>query len=145
MKPFFVLLLVLIAGFSFAQSMSPMDDPARFWTCSVTGVGTTLTQCQAAAPANTRHYIKGYIAISTTSSGGTLLLRSGTGTNCGTSTTSVFPSSLTTVAIPYAGNTTAPVPMIFPSPIPVTIAHAVCVLAVATNTVTIQIFGFTAS
>lgn len=62
----------------------------------------------------------------------------------GTGTISLLPAASTAVRIGYPANTAAPTAMNFLVPIAVPANNALCVLAVATNTLSIQINGYTA-
>jgi len=128
--------------------MVRQDHPNRF-SCSADNIAATLTElsagCSAATvPSTASLYITDVIAQSTTATAGQFILRSGTGTNCGTGTTSVLPSAATVVRFSAAGNGVAPTVINFTTPIKVTADHGLCVLGVATNTVTIQVTGFIA-
>lgn len=114
------------------------------WSCGLDAVGATLTQCQAAPAAGLKLYITDIVAQSTTATGGQMLIRFGTGTNCATGLTSLFPSAATVARIGYPGNASAPTVIQFLTPIPAAAANAICVIGVATNTLSIQINGFTA-
>ncbi len=119
------------------------DHPNKF-QCSVDAIGTTLTQCQAAPGAGLSLYITDIIAGSTTSTAGTFLLRYGTGSNCATGTTTLFPGTGTTPRVTSPANTVTPLNITFGMPYKVPAANAVCVLGVATNTTWMVITGFIA-
>jgi hypothetical protein len=114
------------------------------WSCGLDNLGATLTECRAAPGAGLRLYITDIVATSTTATAGQFLLRFGTGTNCGTGTASLYPSAATVVRVPYPGNTVAPFMVAMNTPLAVTANNALCVLATAVNTLTIQINGYTA-
>lgn len=113
------------------------------WSCGLTAITTTLTQCQAAPGAGLRLYITDVVAQSNTATAGLFTIRFGTGTNCATGPGNVFFGSAS--ALIAAPANTAPVDDFhFTTPIAITAANAICVLGVATNTTNIQINGYTA-
>jgi hypothetical protein len=113
------------------------------WSCGLSGIGTTLTQCQAAPGANLKLYITDVISQSNTSTAGLFTLQFGTGTNCGTGTGNLFFGSASALMASPAN--TSPVNHFhLTTPIAVTTNNAICVLGVVTNTTDIQINGFTA-
>lgn len=114
------------------------------WDCDLDNIGTTLTECQAAPGASLSLYVMGYMAGSTTATAGQHMLRYGTGTNCGTGTTTLFPGTGTTPRVPSPLNTGEPTIVTFPMAIKVPTNTALCVLGVATNTTWIVINGYTA-
>ena len=114
------------------------------FTCSADNIGATLTRltgCTAPDPGLT-FYVTDIIAQSTTTTSGQFILRYGTGTNCGTGTTSLFPSAATAARIASPANTAAPTVIPFRTPLRVPDGKDVCVLGVATNTTTIQLVGY---
>lgn len=119
--------------------------PVNF-TCSADNIGNTLTQLTgcAGAGAGLKYYITDIIAQSTTSTGGQWLLRTGTGTNCGTGTASILPSAATAARFSAPANTSAATSINFVTPIATAANVQVCVLGVGTNTTTIQINGYIA-
>jgi hypothetical protein len=113
------------------------------WSCGLSAIGTTLTQCQAAPGASLKLYITDIVAQSNTATAGLFTLRFGTGANCGTGTGNLFFGSAS--ALIAAPANTVPVDLIhLTTPIAVTANNAVCVLGVVTNTTNIQINGYTA-
>lgn len=113
------------------------------WSCGLSAIAATLTQCQAAPAAGLRLYITDVITQSNTSTAGLFTLRFGTGTNCATGTGNLFFGSASALMASPA-NTVAVNHFHLTTPIAVTAANAVCVLGVATNTTNIQINGYTA-
>lgn len=114
------------------------------WTVGFNSIAATLTEIRAVpAVATQQHYVKFLAIQTTTATSGTWALQSGTGVNCGTGTTAVFPISGT------ANRFNAPItssPMLwvtFEIPIVLTAGHALCIIGVATNTVSGQVVGFT--
>jgi hypothetical protein len=128
---------------AYGAQFSRVDHQNRF-ACSLDNIAATLTECQAAPSAGLSIYITDVIAQSTTTTAGNFLLRQGTGTNCGTGTGSVFPSSATVIRFAAPASTVAPFVVSLKTPIKLTAANALCLLGVATNTVTAQITGFIA-
>jgi hypothetical protein len=115
------------------------------WSCGLTAIAATLTQCQA-APGAGKLYITDIQIVSTTATGGQFLLRYGTGSNCATGTTTLYPniSAQTTGIMSYPGNTVAPYSAQFKVPYAGAAANAICIICVATNTCTVAMSGFTA-
>lgn len=87
-------------------------------------------------------YVTTVVAQSTTSTAGTFLLETGTGTNCGTGTTSFFPSAASVARIGSAANTAAPTVIALTTPLRVPPGKDLCLLGVATNTTTAVIAGY---
>ncbi len=117
--------------------------------CGADNIGATLTEltgCSALSQTQQalRYYITSIVTQSTTATGGLFALGSGTGTNCGTGTLNLLPSSVATARFSSPANTAPANVITLPAPIPVTPGHAVCVLGVATNTTTIVVSGFIA-
>jgi hypothetical protein len=110
----------------------------------VTAIGATLTQMVAAPAAATSLYLTDVMAMSDTATAGTFLIRYGTGTNCATGTTSIYPSAVTGAKSMYPGNASAPLMLNFHTPLKIPAANALCILCVATNTCTAQFWGYTA-
>jgi hypothetical protein len=119
--------------------------PVNF-TCGADNIAATLTQLTgcAGAGAGLKYYITNIVAQSTTSTGGQWLLRYGTGTNCGTGTTSILPSAATVARLAAAANTGAPTVINFNTPLATAANVQICVIGVATNTTTIQVSGYAA-
>src|SRR3990170_1012315 len=138
----FLFFAVLVVPAS-AQIYIVSGQLSNSWTCSLDGIGATLTQCQAIPTISQRHYLTNVVAQSTTATAGLFILRSGTGTNCGTATTSLLPGAATVARFAAPANTATPLVIYFINPVPAPIDHAICVLGVATNTTTIQLSGFT--
>lgn len=121
-----------------------MDHQNRI-NCSADNIAATLTELTGcSAPGAGSIYIQTVVAQSTTATGGQFLLRQGTGTNCGTGTASVFPSSATAARWSAPANTGSPFAVTLVPPIKLTALNALCVLGVATNTTTITATGFIA-
>jgi hypothetical protein len=113
------------------------------WSCGVTAIGTTLTECQAVPGAGLSLYLTDVVTQSNTATAGLFTLRFGTGTNCGTGTGNLFFNSASALMASPA-NTVAVNHFHLTTPIKVTANNAVCVLGVATNTTNAQLTGFTA-
>jgi hypothetical protein len=120
-----------------------MGGPVRF-QCSLNSIAATLTQCAAAPGAGLSYYVTDIWWQSTTTTAGTGAIQSGTGTNCGTSTTAVLPASATANRYGYPASSTAASVLSFMTPLKLTANHALCVIGVATNTVRVDIVGFVA-
>lgn len=114
--------------------------------CGLNNIAASLTECTgAAAPASgLAHYITTITASSTTTTAGTFAVQSGTGANCGSNTTAIWPRSGTSDRWTSPPTTAAPVVIMFSTPIRMTTVHAICAIGVATNTLRITISGFTA-
>jgi hypothetical protein len=122
------------------------DHPNRF-TCGADNIAATLTEltgnCKASDVSSTQSlFITTIIAQSTTATAGQFILRSGTGTNCGTGTTSVLPSAASAIRLAAPGFGSAPLVIDLSTPIKVTADHGLCVLGKATDTTTIQVIGY---
>jgi hypothetical protein len=117
--------------------------PGTRWTCGLAGLAATLTECQALAAGRT-YFITDIVVGTTTATSGTYSIQSGTGTNCGTGGTAVFPAAPGTTSSRYQAPIAAnPVAVIaLRQPLAVTTAHAICVIGVATNTININLSGY---
>lgn len=113
------------------------------FSCGLTNIGTTLTECKAAPGSGLSLYITDIVPQSNTGTAGFYTLRYGTGVNCGTGTGNLFFASATAL-LQCPANVSTSVGIKFSTPIKVTANNAVCVLGVITNTTNIQINGFTA-
>jgi hypothetical protein len=116
------------------------------WSCGLTAIAATLTQCQAAPAAGLKLYITDIQIGSNTATAGLFLVRYGTGSNCVTGTTTLFPNiaAQTTGVMPYPANTAAVTDINFVSPPAGAAANALCVICVATNTCVVNMSGYTA-
>lgn len=116
------------------------------WSCSLDNIGATLTQCKAATGAGIKAYVTDIVIASTTATAGQFIIRTGTGSNCGTGTASLFPSAATVVRFPYPGNTSTigSTTIHLVTPLNPPAASAICILCVATNTCTVQMQGYEA-
>jgi len=116
------------------------------WSCGNAGVGASLTQCQAAPGFGLRLYVTDITVQTTTGTAGTWQLRFGTGSNCATGTTVLYPNFVGSWVAPV--NTVAPQFISFVTPLVVGSTtganQALCVFGTATNTVAIDIHGYTA-
>jgi hypothetical protein len=131
-------------GFVFQSGSATIHaatSPGIPWTCSVDDLGATLTLCKDGVPPGYKLYITDLVAQSTTSTGGLMLLRYGTGTNCGTGTTSVLPSAATVPRINYSSNALPPTHLTFTVPVSVPAQKDLCIIGTATNTLSAQIMG----
>lgn len=111
------------------------------WSCSLDNIGATLTECKALT-ASTTHFITDITIQSTTATAGQFLIRYGTGSNCGTGTTSLYPAAATVVRYGYPGNAVAPTFISFGVPLTPAAANAICVLCVGTNTCSLTMNGY---
>ena len=117
---------------------------ATVFTCGFNAVAATLTQCQAAPAAGLKLYVTSLHIQTTTTTSGTYALQTGTGTNCGTGTAALFPVSGTANRFNAPVTTSGMDTVVFPVALAAPAASALCVIGVATNTVSGQIVGFTA-
>ena len=139
-------MLFLCVGFADAQSYIRSGQLSQSWECSLNGIAATLTECQA-VPANSdqRHYITDISVQTTTGTTGTYAIRTGTGTNCGTGTAQLFPSSGSGSDRYNAPiNTEAMASIRFTTPLIPAKGHAICMIGFAVQTVSIQMQGFLA-
>jgi hypothetical protein len=135
-------LVIAVDAQNYVRVGGPNDD----WTASLAGVGATLTELKAVpAGANQYYNISQIVVQSTTGTINSYSIQSGTGANCGTATTAVFPKSATTDKWNGAISTAAPIVINFPTPIHVTRGHAICVLGIATQLTRIEMIGFTSN
>jgi hypothetical protein len=140
-----LLLLALITGSQAQPSLSGSNQGLTGWSCSLDDIGATLTLCQRAAEEGRALYITDIVAQSTTTTVGQFILRTGTGTNCGTGTASLFPSAATAVRWAYPPSTAAPLHLAFASPIRIPHGKDLCALGIATETLTLQAWGYVGS
>lgn len=150
MKKLIVVLVSLLLSYPALAGQTPdgrlyvaTDHPNRF-TCSLTGLAATLTQCQAAPAAGLRLYVTDVVVQTTTATSGQFSIQSGTGTNCGTATTAVMPSGNVANRFNAPPNTAGALSVDLDTPLALTAGHALCVIGTVTNTVSIQIVGYTA-
>lgn len=142
------LILVLLLALPAAISLSPKAEAQNFgnlggpgWACSLDNIAATLTRC-AQNPDNSLYMmVTDIVAQSTTATAGQMLIEYGTGANCGTGTVALFPSSAAVVRFAYPPNTASPTIYQFLTPLKVPKGNDLCVLAVATNTLTIHMGG----
>jgi len=125
-----------------AQTYTRAGQLSQSWTCSLSGLAASLTECQALSAGN-RHYITDIVVQTTTGTTGTYSIQSGTGTNCATATAALFPASGTSDRFNAPINSQPTASVNLTTPIVPTVGHAICVIGVATNTIDIQLFGFT--
>ena len=138
-----MVILWLIPGAS-VQAQSSIPGPQ--FTCAADDIGATLTRltrCEAPEP-GLRRYVTDIVVQSTTTTSGLWILRYGTGTNCGTGTTSLLPSAATVARLAAPANTIVPTVMHFNTPLIVPNGKDLCVLGVATNTTSIEVVGYVA-
>jgi hypothetical protein len=141
-------LALLLSSDGLAQTPpSYLGSVGDFWyhtnsfTCSLMGLANTLTQCQAASAAGLRYYITSIAVQTTTATAGTFNIQTGTGSNCATGAAPLFPS--------VSGSWTAPIntqptsSILFNPPLKAPLGSALCVIGTLTNTINIQIMGYT--
>lgn len=122
----------------------PMPSTVTIWTCGLNALAATLTQCQAAPAAGLKLYLTDITVQTTTTTSGTYAIQTGTGTNCATGTAALFPVSGTANRWNAPITTQAASNFKFGTPLSAPAAAAICVIGVATNTIAIQLQGFTA-
>ena len=146
MRRLLVIVAAIVLVFSASaegQNYIRAGQLSQSWTCSLQGLAATLTQCKALT-ASRRHYITDIVVQTTTGTTGTYAIQSGTGTNCATATAALFPSSGTSDRFNAPINSQPTASINLSTPIIPTSGHAICVIGVATNTIDIQLYGFTA-
>lgn len=114
------------------------------WHCSLTGVAASLTQCQAAPAAGLSLYITDVFYQTSTTTSGTFAIQAGLGTNCGTTTIPILPASGTSNRFNAAISTAGVQKLNLVTPIKVASSNALCVIGIATNTIDVDMVGFTA-
>ena len=114
------------------------------WTCGLNGIAASLTQCQAAPAAGLKLYITDLTVQTTTATSGTYAVQTGTGTNCATGTAALFPVSGTANRWNAPITTQSASNFKFTTPLAAPAASAVCLIGVATNTISVQMQGYTA-
>jgi hypothetical protein len=121
-----------------------VSTPRAIWTCSLDDIAATLTRCKDNPDPQYAMYITDIVAQSTTTTGGTFLIRYGdNGTaNCGANTVSVLPSAATAARLSAPANTSPATIIQLLTPLRVPPGKDLCVLGVATNTFTGQINGY---
>jgi hypothetical protein len=137
--------LVLLALFTRTEaqpSIAGHQQGTTGWSCSLDDIGATLTLCHRAAEEGSTLYITDLVGQSTTGTAGQFILRTGTGSNCGTGTASLLPSAATAARIAYPANTGTPVVLRFGTPIRVPHGKDLCLLGIATQTFSGQIWGY---
>jgi hypothetical protein len=138
-------LLLCVAVPAWAQLYIRGGGLSESWTASLTGIAASLTELKAVPlTAASRHYITDIVVQTTTGTTGTYALRYGTGTNCATGTGQLFPSSGSgsdRYNAPINSQPTAHIK--FTTPLVVPAGNAICLIGVGTNTISIQINGFT--
>ena len=117
-----------------------LSAPTKPWDCALSALVATLTQCQA-APASGRLYITDITVDTTTATAGTYLIEYGTGANCASGTTKLYPSTNGPAGwtAPVLG---APQKINFQTPLQPAALNAICVIGTATNTINIELEGF---
>jgi len=154
-KKFLLLLaLILLPFLSFAQVSSNFVGnvgtyPAfvtTFFTCNLQALVATLTEMTNCSASSTgqRYYVTGMAVQTTTATAGTFAVQQGTGTNCGTNTAVLFPTA-STAARWTAPINTQPTSYVFFEPARRTnVNYALCAIGTGTNTINIEVWGYTA-
>ncbi len=144
-------LLLATAGSARAQvNVSSADAPdyvsAKVTTfrCGFNAIANTLTQCQTAPAAGLKLYVQTLHIQTTTTTTGTYALQTGTGSNCATGTAALFPMSGTANRFNAPITTNGIATITFSPPLDAPAAAALCIIGVATNTVSGQIAGYIA-
>jgi hypothetical protein len=120
-----------------------IDHPVR-WSCAIGSLAATLTQCQAAPAAGLKLYLTDVTVQTTTTTSGTYGIQYGTGSNCATGAVALFPKSATADRWNAPITTSAAANFVFRVPLEAAAANAICIIGTATNTIRIQLHGFTA-
>ena len=115
------------------------------WTCGLQNVDTAMLQCQAAPGAGLRLHLTD-ITAQTNGPGttGTFSVQAGQGTNCDAGTSSLYPVANTTARWSAPTTTVAPFTKNWVTPPAAPANYAICVIGSATNTINIQMSGYTA-
>lgn len=145
------LAVVIVAVGAGSWESAEAQTAGLAFSCSADDIGATLTrlkistggECLGALDGN-RRYVTDIVAQSTTTTVGGFILRFGTGTNCATGVTSLFPSAATAARWAAPPNTAAPTVISFRTPLIIPTGKDLCVLGLATNTTTIQVNGYVA-
>lgn len=118
---------------------------ARF-ECSFNAIAATLTQLTgcAGAGAGLRYYITDIAIQTTTTTSGTFAFQTGTVTNCGTGTAALFPVSATANRFNAIITSNGLGVYNFVTPLQTAVNAQICVIGVATNTVSGQVKGYIA-
>lgn len=143
---------LFVFGPIYLSAQQNISSPARAYPngsvttfrCGFNALAATLTQCQAAPSAGLKLYVKTLHVQTTTATSGTFALQTGTGTNCATGTAALFPMSGTANRFNAPITSNAMATITFDPPIDLPAATALCVIGVATNTVSGQVAGFIA-
>lgn len=130
--------LLLLPTFASGQAVFPRG----MWTCSLAALAAALTECQAVSTSPDYYVVTQIIVQTTTATSGDYAVRTGTGTNCGSGTAGLFPSDVSkTFKAPIAANPTAVIN--FNPPLAAPVGAALCVIGTGTNTINIQLVGWT--
>ena len=140
MKRWLLLLILALPVVGSAQGRSS----GVYWTCSVDNVADSDTACIEAPEPGMRRYVTDIVAQSTTATAGLFNLYYGTGLNCVTGETKLFPPIGNNATFAAAGNADMPTLAVLATPIIVPGGKALCVLGDPSNAVTVQISGYLA-
>ena len=134
----FIALLLLVPTWASGQAVFPRG----MWTCSLAALVASLTECQAISTSPNYYVVTQIVVQTTTATSGDYAVRTGTGTNCANGTAGLFPSDVTkTFKAPIAANPTAVIS--FNPPLAAPVATAICVIGTGTNTINVQLMGYT--
>lgn len=121
------------------------------WTCGLDDIFDSPHLCRLAPEPGQRLYVTDIVAQNTTVTGGVFRLQYGTAvalgglTDCGTDTSTLFPSAATVAArISAPGNAARPASISMRRPLIVPPGKDLCVEGDSANSITIQLFGYVA-
>jgi hypothetical protein len=129
------------------EAVESQNESSGTWSCSLDNLGNTLTLCKSAPNGGYRLYMTDLFAQSTTTTAGLMLIRHGKSVStggaaaCATDTVSLLPAAATAARIAYPANTAPALEHAFQTPLEVPPNRDLCILATATNTVSVQLQG----
>jgi hypothetical protein len=142
---FLVVAMALVLSATGSAQIYRVNAPlSQTWSCGLNSLAATLTQCKAVTIGGERHYITDIFVQTTTATSGQYAIQFGTGTNCGTGTTALFPVSGTANRFNAPVVSSAMASLRMETPLIADAGTAICVIGTATNTISIQLHGFTA-
>lgn len=146
-----VLLVALLCAWpaSAQTNISSATEPyvasrVTTFTCGLNAIAASLTQCQAAPGAGLKLYVSSVHVQTTTTTSGTYAIQTGTGANCVTGTAALFPVSGAANRFNAPITSNAMASLTFPVPLAAPANSAICLIGVATNTISAQLVGFIA-
>ena len=133
-------LLADLDGALFVRPNGPVT-----WFCGIQALDDVLLQCQAAPGAGLKLYMTD-ITVQTNNPGttGTFAVQAGQGTNCDAGTSSLYPIANTTARWAAPTLSVGPFGRNFTTPIEAPTNYAICVIGATTNTINVQLQGYTA-